>query len=56
MDLPKSDVKMSEWEHIGNVQHFLETQFQICEQAGVKYSASPAWERLIRFYEVVKGT
>lgn len=49
-----TEMRLSEWEHIGNVQGFLDTEFQLVEQAGARYESTPAWERLMRFREVIQ--
>lgn len=53
LPLPDPGFKMSEWETVQDARNFLNTQFAICEQAGHKYADTPAWERLLRFYEAV---
>lgn len=53
MELPDPGFKMSEWETVQDSRYFLNTQFAICEQAGQKYADTPAWERLLRFYEAI---
>lgn len=54
MQLP-TEIRLSEWEYIGNVQGFLSTQYQLCEQASTRYASTPAWERLMRFREVISS-
>lgn len=53
-DLPDT-FRLSAWENIGNVRTFLDTQFQLVEQAGMSYERTPAWDRLMRFRKAVSG-
>lgn len=53
MELPKT-FRLSAWENITDVRGFIEAQFQRVEQAGYRWERSPAWDRLIRFYEAIK--
>lgn len=54
MKLPET-IRISPWENVTNVKNFIDSHFQLIEQAGSRWERTPAWERLLRFYHAIKS-